>query len=165
MQFSWRNLSIFGILLLLPQRAFACPLCSLAVMSGLGLSRYLMVDDVISGIWAGGFLLSLLAWGLQRFGRSRWLLRLLLILDTFLLYALIIIPLLSSQIIGHPLNQIFGMDKFIFGTLLGAFVFVLAWICHLGIRKRYGVNLIPYQNTLLSLLVLISTSLVVHIWL
>jgi hypothetical protein len=49
MRLSWRNVAIFGTVLLLPQTALACPLCSLAVISGLGLSRYLMVDDVISG--------------------------------------------------------------------------------------------------------------------
>ena len=43
--------------------AFAvCPVCTVAVGAGLEGARLLGVDDVITGIWAGGLTLSLFFW-------------------------------------------------------------------------------------------------------
>ena len=37
-----------------------CPLCVVAVGAGLGLSRWLGVDDVVSSIWIGALLVSMI---------------------------------------------------------------------------------------------------------
>jgi len=37
-----------------------CPVCTIAVTAGVGLSRWLGVDDLISGLWVGGLLVSLI---------------------------------------------------------------------------------------------------------
>ena len=39
-----------------------CPVCTVAVGAGLEGMRLLGVDDVITGIWAGGLTLSLFFW-------------------------------------------------------------------------------------------------------
>jgi len=39
-----------------------CPLCTVAVGAGVGLSRWLGIDDVITGLWIGGLIVSLIAW-------------------------------------------------------------------------------------------------------
>ena len=39
-----------------------CPVCTVAVGAGLEGARLLGVDDVITGIWAGGLTLSLFFW-------------------------------------------------------------------------------------------------------
>ena len=45
------------------QTAYAvCPVCALAVGAGLGLSRYLGIDDAVSGIWAGALVISISFW-------------------------------------------------------------------------------------------------------
>ena len=36
-----------------------CPLCTFAVGAGIGLTQYLGIDDVITGLWIGGFIVSL----------------------------------------------------------------------------------------------------------
>ncbi len=32
-----------------------CPVCSISIGVGVGLCRYLGIDDLISGVWIGGF--------------------------------------------------------------------------------------------------------------
>jgi hypothetical protein len=36
-----------------------CPVCTIAVAGGVGLCRYLGIDDLISGAWIGALLFSL----------------------------------------------------------------------------------------------------------
>ncbi|HOM68532.1 MAG TPA: hypothetical protein PLA57_01965, partial [Candidatus Paceibacterota bacterium] len=57
-------LSLFIILsLILIDNAIAvCPVCTLAVGAGLGLSRWLKIDDLVSGLWVGALIVSLTFW-------------------------------------------------------------------------------------------------------
>jgi len=60
-----KNILIFLFIvdLFLPSYALAvCPVCSIAVAGGVGLSRWLGIDDTISGIWIGGLIISLAIW-------------------------------------------------------------------------------------------------------
>lgn len=44
-------------------KAYAiCPLCTVAVGAGVGVSRSLGIDDVIVGLWIGGLLVSSSMW-------------------------------------------------------------------------------------------------------
>ena len=35
-----------------------CPVCAIAVGAGIGVSRWLGVDDTITGVWVGGLIVS-----------------------------------------------------------------------------------------------------------
>ena len=48
--------------LAMPAAWAVCPVCTVAVGAGLEGARLLGVDDVITGIWAGGLTLSLFFW-------------------------------------------------------------------------------------------------------
>lgn len=39
-----------------------CPVCTIGVVVGVGLSKYLGVDDLISGVWIGALLIYLTLW-------------------------------------------------------------------------------------------------------
>ena len=39
-----------------------CPICTLAVGAGVGLSRWLGVDDTVTGLWIGGLTVSMILW-------------------------------------------------------------------------------------------------------
>jgi len=44
-------------------RALAvCPVCVVTVAGGIELSRLLKIDDLITGIWIGGLIVSLIYW-------------------------------------------------------------------------------------------------------
>ncbi|HIU65153.1 MAG TPA: hypothetical protein IAC63_00740, partial [Candidatus Enterousia avicola] len=54
--------AVLGIVLFAPFANAVCPVCTVAVGAGLEGMRLLGVDDVITGIWAGGLTLSLFFW-------------------------------------------------------------------------------------------------------
>ena len=53
-----------ALLFALPVKAF-CPVCTVAVGAGLGLARWLRIDDTISGLWIGGLTISMIMWTLS----------------------------------------------------------------------------------------------------
>lgn len=103
--------------------AAICPVCTVAVVAGLGLSRWLGIDDTISGLWIGGLMACLIWWTIKWLASKRiqaWYWQLL----TALFYiALIIYPLYHYEIIGHPLNALWGVDKLLLGIIAGAIFF------------------------------------------
>ncbi|PIU03715.1 hypothetical protein COT44_01735 [Candidatus Shapirobacteria bacterium CG08_land_8_20_14_0_20_39_18] len=57
---------IFSLYLLSLTNAFAfCPVCTVAVGAGVGLSRWLGINDTITGLWIGGLTVSISAWTLN----------------------------------------------------------------------------------------------------
>src|SRR3989344_5151509 len=102
--------------LLMPAPAKAvCPICTVAVGAGLGLSRYLGIDDAVSSIWIGGLILSssfwLIAWlkkkdfkAMRQFNNITNQYSNLTII--ILMYALVLLPLWLSHIIGHHFNTV-----------------------------------------------------------
>lgn len=139
-----------------------CPVCTVAVGAGLGLSRYLGIDDMISGIWVGGLIISLTIW------TAEWLQKKNRKISNFLIlifYILITYPPLSwAGIIGHPFNTVFGIDKLIFGSIIGALTFLLAIWADKKVRKIKGRQLFNYQRVVFPILSLTVFSLVLYFW-
>jgi len=54
------------------QKAAAiCPVCTVTVGAGIGLSRWLGIDDSITGLWLGAFLLSISLWTIDWLDRKK----------------------------------------------------------------------------------------------
>ncbi|MDD2822541.1 MAG: hypothetical protein PHQ59_00505 [Candidatus Daviesbacteria bacterium] len=164
------SVSTFSFLLLtylfvaLPAKA-VCPVCTIAVGAGLGLSRYFGIDDSLSGIWVGGLILSTALW------TADWLhkrglkikIRVINIISVIAFYALTIIPLYYSGIIGHPYNTIYGMDKLLFGTIIGSLVFILGINLDKLARKKYGRQFFVYQKVVFPVVSLITVTLILYL--
>ncbi|MGB9598319.1 MAG: hypothetical protein ACPLZH_00505, partial [Minisyncoccales bacterium] len=92
-----------------------CPVCTIVIGGGLGLCRYLGIDDLISGTWIGALLFSLSLWTIEWLNKKKikFLFRKPLVL--FFWYFSLIFPLSKIGIIGHPQNKFWGIDKLIFG--------------------------------------------------
>ena len=83
--------------------AAVCPICTIAVASGVGFSRYLGIDDTIIGLWIGGLAVSMITWTIYwlrresiRFWGRDWL--------VIIVYAaMIIIPLYFYGIVMAPI--------------------------------------------------------------
>lgn len=165
-------LSLFSLLILaLPKTVYAvCPICTVAVGAGLGLSRYLGIDDVISGFWVGGLIMSLSFW-LSDWATKKWPKKLkntgngkLIFFSILFWYAITFIPLWMSGIIGHPFNTILGMDKLIFGSINGSLIFLLAIWADKKVRKIKGKQLIQFQKVIFPLFALALISLIVYFY-
>src|SRR3989338_5982677 len=76
-----------------------CPVCAIAVGAGVGLSRYLGIDDTIAGLWIGGLSLSLSLWTIDWFDRKKIQFKYRAFITTLAYDVLIVVPLYCIGII------------------------------------------------------------------
>ncbi len=151
-------------LFLSTQKALAvCPVCTVAVIGGLGLSRYLGIDDLVSSVWIGGLLLSVSFWSIDWLEKKYQLKTKFKYLDFAVVvfwYSLTLIPLVFTKVIGHPFNTVWGIDKIVLGTLIGSLVFLLGVWSDKKVRQVRGKQLFVYQKVVFPVSALIITSLI-----
>jgi hypothetical protein len=151
--------------LLKPVSVFAvCPVCTIAVGAGLGLSRYLGVDDTISGLWVGGFILSSGLWLSSWLSTKNVNLPGRTILSIILMYLFVIPPLYWSGIIGHNPHKNTGMDKLLLGIICGSILFLISIGLDKYLRIRNGGKVVfYYQKVILPLSLLLAASIIFSI--
>ncbi len=140
-----------------------CPVCTIAVSTGVGLSRWLGVDDTITGLWLGGLAVSLVIWSInwmeQRNIRFRWRTP----ITTVSYYLLIIVPLYATGIIGHPDNTLLGVDKLALGIGVGSAAFFAgAWWYERVKKKNLGHAAFPFQKVVMPITPLVLLTAVFY---
>lgn len=154
---------IFFILLPLSAQA-VCPICTVAVCAGVGLSQWLGIDDLYTGIWLGGLIVSLIIWtiawlnkkSLRFFGRKPLIIA--------LYYLATVWPLSYYQIIGLPYNQLWGIDKLLLGVISGSTAFFLGHLIHLYLKKRNnGKSFFASQKVILPVGFLLILNLIFYL--
>jgi hypothetical protein len=147
--------------LILPPPVWAiCPVCTIAVAGGLGLSRYLGIDDSVSGIWLGGLILSSSLWFSNWLNQKNINFKFQKLSITAATYTLIFIPLWYAKVIGHPFNTLLGIDKLIFGSAVGILAFLLANFLDRKARAIRGRQFFNYQKVVFPVFTLLIISLV-----
>jgi hypothetical protein len=161
--FLFFSLIILGIFFAGFASAQPCPVCVVAIGAGLGFSRWIGIDDVISSIWIGALLVSIISLTLTYMKKKSWDFHDDGIVITLLYLTLTYIPLYYAGILGHPLNQIWGLDKIIFGSTVGAFmVYAGHWIHAYLKKKNNGKVFFSYQRVAVPVTVLLFTSLIFY---
>lgn len=129
-----------------------CPVCTVAVISGLGISRLLGIDDAVSGLWIGALILSFsfvtIAWIKKRFSRQ------------WVGYAVIIAMYLLVLL---PLRSFGGGSHLYIGTAIGSVLFLFGIGLDLYLRKKQGKQMVAYQKVIIPVLVLIIASLATYV--
>ena len=144
--------------------AQVCPVCVVAIGAGLGLSRWFGIDDVVSSVWIGAFLIAVISWTLEFMKKKKWNFQDDGIVITLAYLVLTLIPLYYARIVGIPANQIFGIDKIIFGSIIGAAVLFLSHWLHLYLKKKNnGKVFFPYQRVVVPVIFLALTSLLLYL--
>lgn len=141
-----------------------CPICTVTVVAGLGISRLLGIDDVISSFWIGAFILSLsfvtVAWIHKKWPK---LMTKYYTLPTFvLMYLFVLIPLKLGGTIGIVGNTIFGIDKIIFGITLGSGALLLGAFADRFQRRKFKKIFFPFQKVVFPVVALIILSVVFY---
>lgn len=159
-------LSIFLIGLFFTKGALAvCPICTIAVGAGVGLSRYLGIDDVIAGLWIGGLIASMITWTESWLDKKKINFKGRIYANIFGYILLVIVPLYYSGIIGNPLNTLCacGLDKLLFGIIVGsiAFWFGASWYFYLKVKNN-GHAYFPFQKVVMPISPLILLSIVFY---
>ena len=81
------------------------------------------------------------------------------------MFIFVIPPLYWSKMIGLPGNTIFGIDKIIFGSLVGFMVFWLGVLANKWLRvKNNGKVYIYFQKVILPVLMLSIISFVLYLF-
>ncbi len=124
--------------LAMPAAWAVCPVCTVAVGAGLEGARLLGVDDVITGIWAGGLTLSLFFWTVgwlkKRGVTNVWL---LIVLPLVVYYGLLgAVYLMPGVTFGA--QTLWGIDKFMLGVIVGTLAFYLGARWYVKIKRDNG---------------------------
>ncbi|MEA5097098.1 MAG: hypothetical protein VB032_00995 [Burkholderiaceae bacterium] len=156
-----------ALALLTPQCAWAvCPICTLAVGVGVGFSRWLGIDDAITGLWIGGLIVSMITWtesfldvrNIRFKGRAY--------VDTIAYFTLTVIPLYYAGIIGNPINAMCGcgIDKLLWGIVTGSsgFWFGASWYFYLK-EKHGGHAYFPFQKVIMPIVPLLFLTMIFYL--
>lgn len=140
-----------------------CPVCTVAVAGGVGLSRWLGIDDTISGLWIGGLIASMGLW-LADLLKKKYTSFLLKPLAILLVFLLVVPALYLGKMIGLPANTLWGIDKLILGILSGMGFFAIGNQLDLWLRKtNNGKVYIYYQKVILPVLLLSLMSVIFYL--
>ena len=141
-----------------------CPVCTVAVGAGLEGARILGVADVITGLWAGGLMLSLAAWT-ESYMRKHGITNPVLILLNYIVYYGILM-LIYVLPVGHPTlifnaTTMWGVDQFLLGVVVGSLTFWVAGKWYENIKTRNGGHAwFPFQKVVWPLGALIIVTLI-----
>ncbi len=159
----WLLVIIFFILLPLSAKA-VCPICTVAVCASVGLSRWLGVDDTITGLWIGGLAVSLIIWTVDYLNKKNIRFYGRKILTVIFYYVIIIWPLYFFNLAGHPLNKLWGVDKLMLGLIIGSLVFILAVVSEFYLKKKNnGKAYFPFQKVAFPIGFLLIASLAFYL--
>lgn len=152
-----------GYLVVAQAAQAVCPVCAVAVGAGVGLSRWLGIDDTITGIWFGALTVSIIYWTLDWFDRKKidfYAKELITILSY---YFLAFVPLYWTDILGHLYNKIWGMDKLLVGVGVGSIIFYCVNKLYEYLKKKNnGHAYFPYQKVVMPVLSLAIASLIFY---
>jgi len=146
------------LVVLLPPTVMAhCPLCTAAVGTGLVITRSMGIDDSLVGVWIGAFIISTGLW-LNKFLAKRF--RTIPFQKSIILVAfflLTVVPFYFTGLITFQ-STMFGVDRLLFGTLLGCALTLVGFGASKAIRNN-NKPLIPFQTIALTIGVLIISNL------
>jgi len=159
-----KTLFPLGLLLLAKTSYAVCPVCVVAVGAGVGLSRWMGVDDTITGVWIGGLTLAIALWTIDWLKRKNFHFpgRRALVIIAY--YILIYVSLVWTNVLGHPLNKLWGYDKLSLGILVGSIFFLLGNISYLAMKKKNNDHAyFPFQKVVMPVSSLVLASIIFYI--
>ncbi len=141
-----------------------CPVCTVAVSAGLGVSRWLGIDDVITAVWIGAVVTSMGMWFAVWAAAKEWSKPLISWLLGLTFHLILFPTLYWLDIIGDPLNTLLGVDKIILGVILGSAVFFLTALFERKLKQLNNDQVIVYyQKVILPMLFLSIISFLLHL--
>jgi len=157
-------IALIGALIAKPALA-VCPICTIAVASGVGLSRYLGIDDTITGLWVGGLTVSMIIWTLSWLDKKKINFRGRALATIAAYIAIIFIPLYFTGLFSNGASCVCGVNKLLLGIVTGAVGFWAGaeWYTYLK-EKNHNRAYFPFQKVVMPIAPLIILSLVFY-WL
>ncbi len=127
-----------------------CPVCTVAIGAGLGISRWFGISDLVTATWIGGFLVSLSLWMIDWLKKKNWKFKGYKMAVFAFMYLLTVVPLYTTGIAGIPGNSTLGIDNIILGIVVGTFAFSAAAIYYNQAKKKNGKAHFPFEKVIIS---------------
>jgi hypothetical protein len=137
-----------------------CPVCVVGVGAGVGLTRWLKIDDTITGLWIGALTVSLIAWTIEWLKKKNIDFKGRNLITIIAYYAMVFWPLHSLEAVGNGFNTIWGMDKLIFSIVLGSISFFGFEKWYRSMRAKRGKSMFRYQKVIWPMIPLIVFSII-----
>ena len=142
-----------------------CPICTVGLAAGVGLSRWLKVDDVISGLWIGALILALSIWTFN------WLLKKkdkkpfwILLICIIFWYLLTFVPFHYMGLLDTTCQKILGLNRLVFGGGLGIIIAAIALKIEGFARKgEEKKRLFPFQKVIIPIVILLIASIILQV--
>jgi hypothetical protein len=134
-----------------------CPICIVTVGGGMLLAKELGIDDLLVSIWISALNVAISFWLATRFKNK--FLKNGYILTAILLSTTLIYFQATGQL-GHPQNRLLGIDKIIFGQLLGTITMMAANHSYQAIKTRLGHTPFPYAKVVFPLGAVLTVTLI-----
>jgi hypothetical protein len=145
-----------------------CPLCVVGAGAGLTLTRWVGVDDSITGIWIAALLGAIAFWTDVWISKkvknlsAKWWRPLLTPLIYIVVFASSIWSFYKFNLVVRY-GTLFGLDKLTLGLLIGGIVFYIVNVTDDFVIEKNGKVLFPYQRIVISLGVMLILSLFIYI--
>ncbi|HUC95206.1 MAG TPA: hypothetical protein VMR19_04380 [Candidatus Saccharimonadales bacterium] len=147
-----------------------CPICTVTVIAGLGISRLLGIDDLITSLWIGAFILSFSFVTVDWLKKRKWFAsfnsssvkQFISPTVIVLMYLLVLIPLKLNHSIGIALNRIWGIDKIILGTFIGSIIFLVGVWADKYQRRKFKKIFFPFQKVVFPVTGLVILSVIFY---
>jgi len=134
-----------------------CPVCIITVGGGMFIAQKLGIDDFLVALWISGLNTAISFWLATKF--KNIFLKKPLILSLIML-GLTLFYFISTNQTGIATNKILGLDKIIFGQILGLFIWLLGIFIDRRSRKLNGDKILfPYQKVVFPISILIIFTL------
>jgi hypothetical protein len=120
-----------------------CPLCIVTVGGGMLLAQRLGIDDLLVSIWISALNVAISFWLATKF-TNKYLKNGYLI--TAIILATTLIYFQATGQLGHLGNRLFGIDKIVFGQLLGVLTMLFGNYFYSAVKQRLGHAPFPYAK-------------------
>ena len=130
-----------------------CPVCIVTVGGGMYLAKKLGIDDFLVSLWISGLNTAISFWAATKikhrlFGSP--------IVLSIIMLALTLVYFIFTDQTGGVTNKIIGLDKIIFGQILGMFIWFLGIFVDRKSRTLNGGKiLLPYQKVVFPISILL----------
>lgn len=149
-----------------------CPLCTAGAGAAALGAAWLGVSQTSIGVFIGAFGIAIGLW-IHRAIKKSFIpyQQFLLAAFSYLSTIIPLIPLLTDQTsvyialtgeYGSPLHNVYLINRFILGSIIGAFIMTIAPTMSSFITKLRGFRTLPYQGIVLTFTLLIISSLIIE---
>lgn len=143
-----------------------CPVCTVAVCTGLGFSRWLGISDAITGLWIGGLLVSLSVWTINWLDSKKINFKFRGLIISLAYYLAIILPMYYGKIIAHPLDFLASCvkDYLLLGIMQGSAAFLFGAYLYDYLKEKNGNRAhFPFEKVVLPVGALIIFTILFYL--